>query len=748
MLLPASRASGVLPHLAAMLLWIGALVAPAASQERALPPGGGDALGALEGLSRTGVVYDRVLPLAHLERLDGGPSAPAIDLATWLQGYDELRRATLAAPAGPDLAALDAGTRASLREGVIPLAIFDRAFERVRPEALADGSLRVEGGRVELLGGSPLLESRAFAAAVLASRTFRGADVAFSLEASRFFSDDAAPPRAVAIDFADGRGFRPVSFGERVHARYTATGRHTLHARLTRANGSLAEARFDFDVAALAAPSPNDTLHVTATVPYQGQYGTGDAYVYLAANHSAIVNPIVVVEGLDFDNSMNWDELYALLDQQGLIETLRSEGFDTVVLNFTDATEALQKNSFVVAELIQQIQALSPAQATLAVVGASMGGVCSRYALAYLESHGIPHRVRVWLSFDAPQAGADIPLGLQYWISFFSGQSADAAAFLAILQRPAARQLLIYHLTNPPGTTGQPDPMRATLLADLAALGGYPSLTRRVAIANGSGDRENQGFLPGDQLIRYEYSSLFVAVTGNVWAVRDQTSGNVFVGSLRIFASTTSQTVTVSGTLPWDGAPGGSRPSMAEMDAIVPPYGDIVALHPSHCFIPTVSSLAVATGDPFFDIAGAPDLLALTPFDAVYYPSTNQEHVLITPENAPWVRSEIEQGVVSVPAADGAGARGVTLLAGVPNPFSSATRLSFVLPRPGPVDLRVFGVDGREVRTLVHDVRAAGLHSSIWDGRDARGARVPAGVYFLRLEASGSSHARRLVKLE
>ena len=68
-----------------------------------------------------------------------------------------------------------------------------------------------------------------------------------------------------------------------------------------------------------------------------------------------------------------------------------------------------------------------------------MGGLCSRYALAYMESHGIPHRVRTWISFDAPQAGADIPLGLQYWIRFFAGQSADAAAFLQVLGRPAAR---------------------------------------------------------------------------------------------------------------------------------------------------------------------------------------------------------------------------------------------------------------------------------------------------------------------
>ena len=155
----------------------------------------------------------------------------------------------------------------------------------------------------------------------------------------------------------------------------------------------------------------------------------------LAPGHTAIANPIIVVEGFDLDNNMNWDELCTLLNQQNLIESLRSDGFDAVVLNFTDATDAIQKNTFVVAELIQQVQAQISPLTSVSVVGASMGGLCSRYALAYMENHSLPHRVRTWRSFDGPQAGADIPLGLQHWVRFFSGQSVDAAAFLALLDR-------------------------------------------------------------------------------------------------------------------------------------------------------------------------------------------------------------------------------------------------------------------------------------------------------------------------
>jgi hypothetical protein len=696
-----------------------------------------DVLGSLPSFSRTGVLYDRVVPIARLDLLDGSADAPIVTTGTWRQAWDEIQRASLATPTGPDLDALDADARAARRDGVVPLAILDFAFERIRPQTMTDGSLRIENGRIAAVARSPLIESRAFAAATLTPHTYRG-DVTFRLAPEAWLSDSQRP-RAIEFDFADGLGFRPVAFNQNILVRYHTTGSRVLTARVTRADGSTALSRFRFDVERVtAAPPPDDTLHVTASVAYQGVNGTGDAYVYRAPGHAVISNPVVVIEGLDFYNEMNWEELYTLLNVENLLETLRAEGFDVVVLNFTDATVPVQQNSFVVAELIQQVQDQIHPLSTLAVVGASMGGVCSRYALAWMENHAIPHRVRTWLSFDAPHGGADIPLGMQYWIHFFAGQSADAAAFEAILQRPAARQLLLNHFTVPAGATGVPDPLRASLLADLAAIGDYPTQPRRVAIANGSATGQNQGFAPGAQLIGWEYTSFLVDISGNVWAIPSG-SATIFRGRTRVLLSTTSQTVNASNTPPWDGAPGGSRASMAELDAVAAPYGDITAFHPSHAFIPTVSALAIATDDPFLDIAAEP-----TPFDALYKPVENQPHVQITPENAVWVRTEIEQGVLAAPSPD----TGPLALRAFPNPFAGASRFSFTLPREGRVSVKVFGVDGRETVTLADGPRAAGTHTIAWNGRDAHGARVPAGVYFVRVSAPDRTQRMKLVRLD
>ncbi len=729
----------------ALLIGIGAVAGRPARAAPAIESDRARVLGELDARAlRTGILYDRVLPLSHIERYDGSEQSRPASRGTWRQLYDELRRASTA-PAQPELEFLVEQAHARARQEIIPLALLDYRYERIRPDAL--GWIQREG-RLPPGEGDPFIESRAFAAAALQDRTYRGGEVVFALDRPRCFTNEGMP-RRLQVDFDDGRGYRAIRLGEESRVRYAETGLRTLKLNATLADGSTLHAAFTFTVAALQTPTPDDTLHITAAVPYQGQYGTGEAYVYLAPSHAALLNPVIVAEGFDIDNTMNWDELYQLLNQQGLIETLRNDGYDAVVLNFGDATDYMQKNAFVLTELLQEVKAAVGPQATVALVGASMGGLVSRYALAYLESSGIAHQVRTFISFDAPHAGADIPLGIQYWMKFFSSQSADAAHLLGRLDRPAARQMLVYHYTDPPGSTGQSDPLRAALAADLTAIGDFPAGPRLVAVANGSGSRLGQGFAPGDQIILYEYSpSIFLNIIGDVWAVPDATSRMIFNGRIHILLSDTRQSVTVSGTRPLDNAPGGSRATMTQMDTTAAPYGDIVALHPSHCFIPTISALALDTTDLFYDVAGDPDLLAHTPFDAAYYPATNQEHVTITPENAVWFRNEIENGVTGVPAIAPVPAAAWWLAPGVPNPFRASTRVRFTLPAAADVELKIFGLDGREVGSLARGAMAGGPHEVLWRGRDGRDRPVPPGVYFVRLRAGTHTETLRVVKIE
>lgn len=69
----------------------------------------------------------------------------------------------------------------------------------------------------------------------------------------------------------------------------------------------------------------------------------------------------------------------------------------------------------------------------------------------------------------------------------------------------------------------------------------------------------------------------------------------------------------------------------------------------------------------------------------------------------------------------------------------------FAIPAPGRIALDVFDVGGRRVRTVADGPRDAGAHTATWDGRDASGGFVAAGVYFARLSTDAGSSTRKLV---
>ncbi len=83
----------------------------------------------------------------------------------------------------------------------------------------------------------------------------------------------------------------------------------------------------------------------------------------------------------------------------------------------------------------------------------------------------------------------------------------------------------------------------------------------------------------------------------------------------------------------------------------------------------------------------------------------------------------------------------------VPHPFRDVTRLALRLSEAGPFAVRLFDLAGREVRAWREAWSPAGARELLWDGRDASGRTVPAGVYLARVEAGGQRAVRRIVRL-
>jgi hypothetical protein len=182
------------------------------------------------------------------------------------------------------------------------------------------------------------------------------------------------------------------------------------------------------------------------------------------------------------------------------------------------------------------------------------------------------------------------------------------------------------------------------------------------------------------------------------------------------------------------------------MDATTAPYGDIVALHDNHCFVPTVSALALTGVGPFHDIAGDAALMSRTAFDQVYYPTVNQGHIDLTAESKAWFLTEIEAGVSAVGDVPLVAGSLVEMLPAAPNPFNPRTEIRFRLGAAGRVTLQVYDMAGRLVRTLAAgQPMAAGAHALMWQGHDDRGAGVASGLYFSRLRCGGEVRTGRLL---
>ncbi len=67
-------------------------------------------------------------------------------------------------------------------------------------------------------------------------------------------------------------------------------------------------------------------------------------------------------------------------------------------------------------------------------------------------------------------------------------------------------------------------------------------------------------------------------------------------------------------------------------------------------------------------------------------------------------------------------------LSAFPNPFNAATRISYSLPQRSFIELAVFDLTGRRIRTLVQGDRDAGVHHVSFNAAD-----LPSGLYFVRL---------------
>ncbi|MCD6086383.1 MAG: T9SS type A sorting domain-containing protein [Candidatus Hydrothermae bacterium] len=84
----------------------------------------------------------------------------------------------------------------------------------------------------------------------------------------------------------------------------------------------------------------------------------------------------------------------------------------------------------------------------------------------------------------------------------------------------------------------------------------------------------------------------------------------------------------------------------------------------------------------------------------------------------------------------------------VPNPFKGTTEIGFAVASEANVNVSVYDISGKLVRTLVNRKLVPGEYTAAWDGRDNRGHSVKSGVYFVKMTAGKFSASRKLMLLK
>tara|TARA_B100000131_G_scaffold318483_1_gene362451 strand:+ start:697 stop:2070 length:1374 start_codon:yes stop_codon:yes gene_type:complete len=89
--------------------------------------------------------------------------------------------------------------------------------------------------------------------------------------------------------------------------------------------------------------------------------------------------------------------------------------------------------------------------------------------------------------------------------------------------------------------------------------------------------------------------------------------------------------------------------------------------------------------------------------------------------------------------------RKISLEQNYPNPFNSKTKIEYSLYAMTTVEITVYDIGGKLIKSLVSEVQSAGSKVISWNGTNKFGEFVPSGTYFYRIEAGLHSQTRKMI---
>ena len=110
-----------------------------------------------------------------------------------------------------------------------------------------------------------------------------------------------------------------------------------------------------------------------------------------------------------------------------------------------------------------------------------------------------------------------------------------------------------------------------------------------------------------------------------------------------------------------------------------------------------------------------------------------------TTQRLAWMDSEVLLSLDPYPIA-----AGFRLNGPFPNPFNPSTVISYELPFDLNIEINIFNVLGRKIRSLLNESRPAGKGATIWDGKTESGHLASGGVYFISVQVRGPANGSNI----
>jgi hypothetical protein len=102
-----------------------------------------------------------------------------------------------------------------------------------------------------------------------------------------------------------------------------------------------------------------------------------------------------------------------------------------------------------------------------------------------------------------------------------------------------------------------------------------------------------------------------------------------------------------------------------------------------------------------------------------------------------WQGAEPSSDAAEVRSLGGQTTGGLQFTGLCPNPSSGKVMITYMIRHRCDIQVQVFDLAGRVVRTMSQEEHESGPGVVVWDGRTNTGSPTSAGIYFVRLTASG-----------